>query len=229
MTSGAASATADGGTPDGDGRRATAAVSADAMLPALTGLRFVAAAAVVIYHSDTFTALLPHAVDRVSRAGFAAVGLFYVLSGFLLSVRWSARFAAGTADTRGFLRARFARIAPLHLLGVAWSFVLFRVSDGSAGVLALPVAAALLGLHAWVPTFVFQTNVPSWSVSNEVFFYASFPILARYLVGAASRAGGRSSWSRGFSGSRRASGSSRIPRWTRRSSDSLPSRGCRSS
>src|SRR5579863_1305776 len=77
---------------------------------ALTGLRFFAALHVVFYHYAV--GLLPYPLSSVAKNGYVAVGLFFVLSGFVLAYNYADR----PMDIRTFWTARFARIYPAYLL-----------------------------------------------------------------------------------------------------------------
>lgn len=150
-------------------------------LPALTGLRFLAAAHVVVYH-----ALRPALVDAkpglaaVTASGASAVTLFFVLSGFVL-----VHVYGPSVEVRAFWGARFARLAPLY-----WAALLLALPIGviarARGVVSDelgPASLALVatGLQAWVPPAALRWNPPAWSLSCELFFYALFPVVARTL------------------------------------------------
>lgn len=156
-------------------------------LPALTGLRFFAAGAVVLYHAEPLVETWPELLKRGAHAGYAAVSLFYVLSGFVLTWNYGAAFAGHSERPRDFFVARVARIYPLYLVGVAWSFALMLTAGVPMTALALPTAASALGLQSWYPPFIWFGNVPGWSISNELFFYLVFPLFAARLLGGASR------------------------------------------
>ena len=157
-------------------------VSPPADLRALTSLRFLAAAWVVMYTfwPDLKVGFVPVAVTK----GYLGVETFFVLSGFILSHVYLQ--AAGEKQFRygGFLWARVARVYPLHLL------TLF-------GVMALGLAAVVAGLnidshilswaslpaqltmsHAWGLAPEAGFNHPSWSISAEWFAYLAFPAFA---------------------------------------------------
>lgn len=97
-------------------------------------------------------------------AGYAGVGFFFVLSGYVLAINYP------TVERASFWWKRFARIYPMHAL---------------AYLLALPLGGLIGGLpsivllQSWVPLrpVNFGGNGPSWSISNEAFFYAFFPFL----------------------------------------------------
>src|SRR5438067_1929482 len=85
-----------------------------AHLPALTGLRFLAALVVVIDH----TGYGPLAA-MVAPFGGVAVTLFFILSGFILTYTYTRNGTAVHGGWRAFYIARIARVYPLYLLGCA--------------------------------------------------------------------------------------------------------------
>ncbi len=154
-------------------------------LPALTGARFFAAAAVVVCHYglDAVEASVPFAVAP-ARVGPAAVSLFYVLSGAVLT--W------GCTNERGhparpavtFWVQRAARILPAYLFALALSILPFAAQvmqshGGLSGVarVVAAVVAALLVVQAFLPPLTAGLNTPGWSISCEAFFYALWPRL----------------------------------------------------
>jgi peptidoglycan/LPS O-acetylase OafA/YrhL len=154
-------------------------------LGALTGLRFVASLLVLLHHTQA--ALAPEGapwLHALAEQGYLGVGLFFLLSGFILSYNY---LADGAPVDRGeFWRARFARVYPVYALSLALSLPLFlraleREGAGPAGAGA--VGAAVLSLtQAWFPSAACEWNCPGWSLSVEAFFYLAFPFLAGPLV-----------------------------------------------
>ncbi len=152
-------------------------------LRALSGLRFVAAFHVLVFHTlFTFSrasVLLPLGPLRsLLGSGYVGVNLFFVLSGFVLAYAYVSPDDGTMTTTAGrFWRARFARIYPLHLLGLLLALPLFAL--GSSANHATTSAIALEGakelalcallVQAWVPAHVFDLNGPAWSLSVEVF------------------------------------------------------------
>jgi peptidoglycan/LPS O-acetylase OafA/YrhL len=144
-------------------------------LDSLTGLRFFAALAVVIYHLPLFCGVAFYG-QRAAPWGYLGVQFFFVLSGFVLV--WTAR--AGDTPT-AFWRRRLARVYPLYLVMFLPGVVLALIGRASEPVSAGAVALSLPMLQAWVPAGVsglvlHNANAPSWSLSNEAFFYAVFPL-----------------------------------------------------
>ena len=153
-------------------------------LAALTGLRFAAALGILLFHQGgPLLAGAPAWAERIRTGGHVWVGLFYVLSGFVLA---RAHPAPMTAPERGsFWTARLARLYPAYLLAflLAAPFALERWADGgplaSAKAAAVGLASLLL-VQAWVPPLARLWNAPGWSTSVVLAFYAAFPFaLAR--------------------------------------------------
>ncbi len=147
-------------------------------LKALTGLRFVAALMVFVSHTFFW---FPQVDDQQVPLGWAGVGFFYVLSGFILTWVYAPRLGSFTSGN--FYRRRFARIWPLHLITML--IVIFFVK-GLGDFIAQPnhwskFIANVFLVQAWVPDakWVFSVNAPAWSLSVEAFFYLLFPVLIR--------------------------------------------------
>lgn len=142
-------------------------------LRSLTGLRFIAAIVVVLYH--TSVQLLPEMKPAVSM-GQTGVAFFFALSGFILA--WSQNLAT---PKRVFYWRRFCRIWPLHFVTTILAVALVAASHAELSVAKL--LAVLLLVQAWSPDghWSFALNGPSWSLSCEMFFYAIFPFLAGFL------------------------------------------------
>lgn len=160
-------------------------------LDALTGLRFLAALAVVAVHlSGHIEALLPALVAPLTPAlsvGKLGVELFFVLSGFILGYHYLDAFAQPSwAGYRRFLRQRLARIYPLHITTLA----VLALFVGVMGALGRPVASAssygvgelfanVALVHCWtLRDCGLSWNGPAWSLSAEWFAYLLFPVAA---------------------------------------------------
>src|SRR5690242_18897656 len=93
-------------------------MSAKSRLPALTGVRFLAAAQMVVLHYGLQNMVgSPDWLRAMVGAGGVGVQLFFVLSGFILTYTYQAQ--DGLRGTwRRFWWARFARIYPLYLLSL---------------------------------------------------------------------------------------------------------------
>lgn len=161
-------------------------------LDSLTGLRFLAAMAVVVSHfSETGLAPVDGRIVGFLDGGRTAVSLFFVLSGFVLAYNYPA--LTGRIPRWNFYVARIARIYPVVLLGLVLGTVGTIYAWSRPGVLldwfALPspdpvklgaaLGAQLTMTTGWLPFAALNQpwNGPAWSISCEIFFYALFPLL----------------------------------------------------
>ena len=166
--------------------------TAPPFVPALTGVRAFAALWVMLLHlTEVTTVLLP---ERVARAfGFVAwpgalgVDVFFVLSGFIISYNYEARFARGLDGRRylAFLRARLARIYPVHLVlllalvaAVRGLHLQLDAHIDPARWSTAQLVESILLVHAWVGHTAAWNSV-SWSISLEWLAYLTFPLMVR--------------------------------------------------
>lgn len=151
-------------------------------ISALTGLRFVAAFLVFVFHVNMRTKMLflPWPVYNIVSHGAFGVTVFFILSGFLLTYSHVKDFPdcqlRGARYQAWFMYKRIARIYPAYLAGL----LLF------AGVYALfndwpklnTLVPNLLMVQAAIPSISMAWyGSGSWSVSIEIFFYLFFPLL----------------------------------------------------
>ena len=149
-------------------------------LPALTSLRFLAAAAIVWLHVGGVWNI---PVGRGINLGFG-VSFFFVLSGFILTYRYDELRAR--IEIIRFLRARVARIWPAHIaalaLVVATMTDVFSTFPVYHHLVPVLISNTLI-VQAWLPFDItaVSLNGPSWSISTEFAFYLMFPWLSRNL------------------------------------------------
>jgi peptidoglycan/LPS O-acetylase OafA/YrhL len=146
-------------------------------VPALTGLRGIAALWVVAYHiNEQISIFAP---------GYLGVDVFFILSGYILSFVYNK-----PSDIRGvksygkFLIIRLVRIYPLYFVALIVLGVFVLLNPGfteiyqfSAEKFSLEAYfASLFLVQNW---FYFRPscwNAPAWTLSAEWFAYLSFPI-----------------------------------------------------
>lgn len=150
-------------------------------LDQLTSLRFFAALAVLASHlwplAEEANPLQPLA-RTLFHEGYAGVSFFFMLSGYILAHTYQGKLAGGAISRGHYLALRLARIVPLHWL-VGVPLAIWALAE--SGTAMLPkVAVNLALLQAWVPDpdWYFTVNEPSWSLSDEAFFYTCFAFLA---------------------------------------------------
>ncbi len=148
----------------------------------LTGLRGAAAALVMLYHAMPVSDV--DAVERAFRHGYLTVDLFFVLSGFVISLGHAE--IAGDAFTRAaylrFLARRVTRIYPLYIASTALALLLFAALHMRGfesqlwhqPLVSAEIANALM-IQNWGLAGSF--NGAAWSISTEAMAYLLFPLL----------------------------------------------------
>jgi peptidoglycan/LPS O-acetylase OafA/YrhL len=158
---------------------ATGSQSSDseALLPALTSLRFVAALLVFLFHFPPEGRVW----QVVAGEGHVGVNIFFVLSGFLITLRYGERLARGDVGLREYFVRRAARILPLYYT----VFLLSQLAVGEGIAVAGRIPEWTL-TQAFFGESVHDLVVPtSWSLTVEECFYVVAPVL--FLVLAATQ------------------------------------------
>lgn len=166
-------------------------------IPALTGVRILAAVWVVVVHLRfEMYGLFPgtKSWSTLVEGGYLGVELFFVLSGFIISHNYASRFQSFTWPTyRLFIQKRIARLYPVHFVTLMALAGMLLV----AGILGVSLNAEgkhdpisflmnLTLLQAFPPAF--SWNAPAWSISTEAAAYAFFPVVAFFVMRTKSRA-----------------------------------------
>jgi peptidoglycan/LPS O-acetylase OafA/YrhL len=151
-----------------------------APLPSLTGMRWIGALGVFLYHAtgpfmfppNVFGQAVPFALRNV---GALALSFFFILTGFVMT--WSVR----PADrARRFWRRRVVKLYPNHLLTFLIMLCLLDLAPslwpnriGATGLIP-----SLLVIQAWSPNPYTNigVNAVSWSLSVDAFFLLLFPL-----------------------------------------------------
>lgn len=173
---------------------------------ALDGLRGWLALYVAVYHlaaplTGPDMALAPF--KACLGAAWWTVDMFFLMSGFVMMHVYQQVFAdrLNGADAWRFMKARFARLYPVHLLALLlmlpgfWRMpdhaTLWQVDDGRFSADAF--VKSLLMLHGpWMDGR--SWNYPAWSISAEWHAYLVFPMLAWLLGKARTRGQAWTGW-----------------------------------
>ena len=169
-------------------------------LTSLDALRGIAALAIVFWHWQHFFAIDGDWMAGWSRdqqplywlfkplyvQGWAAVDLFFVLSGFVFFWLYGEQIRARALSAGWFAWLRFSRLYPLHvvlLLAVAaMQYAFFRQNDGFFIYDANDAPhflAQLFLVQNWYPLAPQSFDGPAWSVSLECLLYAVFFVACR--------------------------------------------------
>jgi len=162
-------------------------------IPSLTGLRFVAAACILLSHSVLTILRFPNPptwLIVLSQVAAEGMSLFFVLSGFIIYYNYVDHLGR-SGGIREFFVARFARLYPLYILCLAYdlliSFSFYKFPAANAA--ALPYYVTLtqswlykpIGDNALIYQFGIMPQV-AWSISTEWFFYLVFPLIGLLIT-----------------------------------------------
>jgi peptidoglycan/LPS O-acetylase OafA/YrhL len=151
----------------------------------LDSYRFLAASLICIYHFNKGDVLGLLSLSPLFQNFRLGVDFFFVLSGFVIAKNY-----LGKVDTveayKFFMWKRFARLYPLHLLtlmvGIAGGLVVghkgLQVGTNPEIFSMTAIIANLTMTHSLGFTNYGSFNIPSWSVSAEMFVYILFPLFA---------------------------------------------------
>lgn len=147
------------------------------MLNSLTSFRFFAVMLVFIFHAGILSKY---------QTGYVGVSFFFILSGFILTYNYKLKFEKelNIQDIKKFYIARFAKIYPTHVLTffLAVPYYFFIPLKHESILYVFQALTNLMLIHSFIPFGNISFNGVSWSLSNELFFYALFPVLIFILL-----------------------------------------------
>lgn len=143
--------------------------------PALTGVRAVAAYLVFLHHFASNPKISGPFCEFLWQ-GHIGVALFYVLSGFLITLNYSKKADLKVDYWIYYISRRIGRIYPLYLsLLVATYVVLARLNGTHPSTLSLALNLTLW--KGFFDDFKFDGIGPSWSLTVEETFYLLAPFI----------------------------------------------------
>jgi peptidoglycan/LPS O-acetylase OafA/YrhL len=144
-------------------------------IPALTGIRYIAAMMVVIHHLTPPTGIL--LLDHLVRELNAGVTIFFVLSGFLISYRYYEDYSRGLVWKPSYLINRFARIFPMYALVTCFTFVFFFRSDPDHKAVLTAFLMNITLLRGFSEKYMYTGVAQGWTLAVEEVFYLLAPLI----------------------------------------------------
>nr|WP_256474544.1 acyltransferase [Mucilaginibacter aurantiaciroseus] len=152
-------------------------------IPALTGVRALAAYLVFISHyAYAFDENFPRAVQRFLSEFHIGVTIFFVLSGFLIAFRYFDSFKLTGDWFRQYLKNRVARIYPMYFLLTLGAFVSYyftndqKITNGFASPIGL-FFMHITFVRGFFDQLKFTGIAQGWSLTVEECFYFSAPFI----------------------------------------------------
>ena len=140
----------------------------------LTFTRFIAAFLLFVYH-----------FGEIKNGEHLNLGVsyFYVLSGFVMILAYGKKKHISPKE---YYINRLARIYPLHIMTLLLAIAanIFKYINYLEYV-KFDIPSMLINaflIHAWIPQTSLSYNVPSWSISVEMFFYLLFPFIFNSVI-----------------------------------------------
>lgn len=142
-------------------------------LEQLTFTRFLAAISIIVFHygKNIFPFNL-EATSFLSQQANIGVSYFFILSGFVMIIAYGHKTKISYLN---YIKRRIARIYPVYFLGIILLLVYYLTKQIPIDFRGLIYNLTMV--QAWIPGKALSFNTPGWSLSVELFFYVSFPIL----------------------------------------------------
>jgi len=160
-------------------------------VPALTGVRALAAILVLATHAAYTTGKYTHGYLGVVYSRMEiGVPIFFVLSGFLLFGPWVRAAVAGTAapSLSRYARHRVRRIMPAYAVTVLAAYLIYHFRDAgpnpghSVNGLLRNLTLTQIYTDSYLYSHLHQGLTQMWSLAVEVAFYLALPALAYLLL-----------------------------------------------
>ncbi|KGI61270.1 acyltransferase [Prevotella sp. S7 MS 2] len=111
--------------------------------------------------------------------GDCGVAFFFILSGFVLSLRYSKELSSACFSPREFITKRLRNYYLLHLLTLVGALVIYGLGKRAF----CKIICNLLLLQSWIPIpdFFFYGNSVAWFLSTITFLYIIFAFMFKFI------------------------------------------------
>src|SRR6202789_450896 len=160
--------------------------SGGSYIPEIDGLRFVAIASVVIYHTYVQTDVrvvlggMPFWIEQLRRG----VELCFIISGFILGLPFAKQYLAGGKQVRigAYFLRRLTRLEPPYILILCIRAAGLLAATHALGYIATHLLANILYVHSLWYGYASVIHFVTWSLEIEVQFYCLAPLLAMIFL-----------------------------------------------
>ncbi len=155
-------------------------MKANSYIPALTGVRAIAAFLVFFHHFNQADFIYP--IRRTLNEFHMGVTMFFVLSGFLICMRYYDTCELNSEWFRKYIKNRIARIYPMYALLTLFTFLIAFTFGAEPSVMAgfgSPVLLVLLNIffvRGFFDDLKFTGVGQGWSLTVEESFYFLAPL-----------------------------------------------------
>jgi peptidoglycan/LPS O-acetylase OafA/YrhL len=158
--------------------------TSEGYIPEIDGLRFIAILSVVCSHVPAqipLEALRKSWIFNPISKGSRGVGLFFVISGFILALPFALNLLRGkpAVSLRRYFLRRVTRLEPPYILTILIRLpLLILVMHKPLHFVLVHGMASLFYVHSLVYGAPSAINPPAWSLEVEIQFYCLAPLLA---------------------------------------------------
>jgi len=155
-------------------------MKANSYIPALTGVRAIAAFFVFFHHYNQLDFSYP--IQRTLNEFHMGVTMFFVLSGFLICMRYYGNREITGSWFRKYIKNRIARIYPMYLFLTLLTFLFFFIVGGESSVMGAvqsPILILVLNIffiRGFFDDLKFTGVGQGWSLTVEECFYLLAPV-----------------------------------------------------
>jgi peptidoglycan/LPS O-acetylase OafA/YrhL len=155
-------------------------MKANSYIPALTGVRAIAAFFVFFHHYNQLDFSYP--IQRTLNEFHMGVTMFFVLSGFLICMRYYGNSEITGSWFRKYIKNRIARIYPMYLFLTLLTFLFFFIVGGESSVMGAvqsPILILVLNIffiRGFFDDLKFTGVGQGWSLTVEECFYLLAPV-----------------------------------------------------
>lgn len=152
------------------------------VIPALTGIRAVAAGMVFFYHwFFSYVETLPRLIRAPFEVGYVGVPIFFALSGFLITIRYYEALKQERIGYGRYLSKRFIRIYPLYFVILTLFVVAFQRPESMVPKDARSFFATYTLTQALFPSLLLIGTTTGWTLTVEGMYYLLAPGLMKWL------------------------------------------------
>jgi peptidoglycan/LPS O-acetylase OafA/YrhL len=155
-------------------------MKANSYIPALTGVRAIAAYFVFFHHYNQLDFSYP--IQRTLKEFHMGVTMFFVLSGFLICMRYYGNSEITGSWFRKYIKNRIARIYPMYFFLTLLTFLLYFIVGGEPSVMGTiqsPILVLFLNIffiRGFFDDLKFTGVGQGWSLTVEECFYLMAPV-----------------------------------------------------
>lgn len=155
-------------------------MKANSYIPALTGVRAIAAYFVFFHHYNQLDFSYP--IQRTLNEFHMGVTMFFVLSGFLICMRYYGNSEITGSWFRKYIKNRIARIYPMYFFLTLLTFLLYFIVGGEPSVMGTiqsPILVLFLNIffiRGFFDDLKFTGVGQGWSLTVEECFYLMAPV-----------------------------------------------------